>query len=209
LEADELRGSEMMKKEDYLAKVSIFSYFNKKDLQRLAKKSRYFSFNIGDVIINEGERDGRLFILISGKADVIKSYGTRKQRLLRTLPPHSYFGEMAIFDNLVRSATVVAMEDTKTLCLVKLNLYKEIQKYPQLAIDLLQILNRRFLALEKAVIKTIGGFIPICSNCKKIRDENGCWSTIDHYIMDYTEHQLSHGICPECNEMLYGPFLRA
>ena len=199
----------MMKKEDYLAKVSIFSYFNKKDLQRLAKKSRYFSFNIGDVIINEGERDARLFILISGKADVIKSYGTRKQRLLRTLPPHSYFGEMAIFDNLVRSATVVAMEDTKTLCLVKLNLYKEIEKYPQLAIDLLQILNRRFLALEKAVIKTIGGFIPICSNCKKIRDENGCWSTIDHYIMDYTEHQLSHGICPECNEMLYGPFLRA
>ena len=199
----------MMKKEDYLAKVSIFSYFNKKDLQRLAKKSRYFSFDIGDVIINEGERDARLFILISGKADVIKSYGTTKQRLLRTLPPHSYFGEMAIFDNLVRSATVVAREDTKTLCLVKLNLYKEIEKYPQLAIDLLQILNRRFLALEKAVIKTIGGFIPICSNCKKIRDENGCWSTIDHYIMDYTEHQLSHGICPECNEMLYGPFLRA
>lgn len=199
----------MMKKEDYLAKVSIFSYFNKKDLQRLAKKSRYFSFDMGDVIINEGERDARLFILISGKADVIKSYGTKKQRLLRTLPPHSYFGEMAIFDNLVRSATVVAMEDTKTLCLVKLNLYKEIEKYPQLAIDLLQILNRRFLALEKAVIKTIGGFIPICSNCKKIRDENGCWSTIDHYIMDYTEHQLSHGICPECNEMLYGPFLRA
>jgi CRP-like cAMP-binding protein len=77
----------MMKKEDYLARISIFSYFKKKDLQRLAKKSRYFSFNIGDVIIREGECDGRFFILISGKADVIKSYGTRKQRLLRTLPP--------------------------------------------------------------------------------------------------------------------------
>jgi len=116
---------------------------------------------------------------------------------------------MAFFDDLVRSATVVAREDIKALCLGKLNLYKEIEKYPQLAIDLLQMLNRRFLALEKAVIKTIGGFIPICSNCKKIRDENGCWSTIDHYIMDYTEHELSHGICPECNEMLYGPFLKA
>jgi CRP-like cAMP-binding protein len=199
----------MIKKEDYLAKVSIFSYFRKKDLQRLAKKSRYFSFEIGDVIINEGEYDGRFFILISGKVDVIKSYGTRKQMLLRTLPPHSYFGEMAFFDDLVRSATVVAREDIKALCLGKLDLYNEIEKYPQLAIDLLQMLNRRFLALEKAVIKTIGGFIPICSNCKKIRDENGCWSTIDHYIMDYTEHELSHGICPECNEMLYGPYLKA
>ena len=198
-----------MKKEDYLAKVSIFSYFRKKDLQRLAKRSRYFSFEIGDVIINEEENDGRFFILINGKVDVIKSYGTRKQRLLRTLSPHSYFGEMALFDNLVRSATVVAKEDIKTLCLGKLNLYKEIEKYPQLAIDLLQMLNRRLVALEKAVIKTIGGFIPICSNCKKIRDENGCWSSIDHYIMDYTEHELSHGICPECSEMLYGPFLKS
>ena len=125
------------------------------------------------------------------------------------LKKEDYFGEMALFDNLVRSATVVAREDIKALCLGKLNLYNEIEKYPQLAIDLLQMLNRRFLALEKAVIKTIGGFIPICSNCKKIRDENGCWSTIDHYIMDYTEHELSHGICPECNEMLYGPFLKA
>ncbi|MGD2014717.1 MAG: cyclic nucleotide-binding domain-containing protein [Desulfobacterales bacterium] len=199
----------MMKKEDYLAKVSIFSYFRKKDLQRLAKRSRYFSFEIGDVIINEEENDGRFFILINGKVDVIKSYGTRKQRLLRTLSPHSYFGEMALFDDLVRSATVVAKEDVKTLCLGKMNLYKEIEKYPQLAIDLLQMLNRRLVALEKAVIKTIGGFIPICSNCKKIRDENGRWASIDHYIMDYTEHELSHGICPECSEMLYGPYLKS
>jgi hypothetical protein len=52
-----------MKKEDYLAKVSIFSYFRKKNLQRLAEKSRYFRLNIGDVIIREGESDGRFFIL--------------------------------------------------------------------------------------------------------------------------------------------------
>ena len=198
-----------MKKEDYLAKVSIFSYFRKKDLLRLAEKSRYFTFNIGDVIINEGECDGRVFILISGKVDVIKSYGTRKQRLLRTLPPHSYFGEMALFDNLVRTATVVAKEDIKTLCLSELNLHNEIKNYPQLAIDLLRMLNRRLIALEKAVNKTIGGFIPICANCKKIRDENGCWATIDRYITDYTEHELSHGICPDCKEMLYGPFLNS
>ena len=199
----------MMKKEDYIAQVSIFSYFRKKDLQRLAKKSRYFSFEIGDVIINEAEYDGRFFILVNGKVDVLKSYGTRKQKLLRTLTPPSYFGEMALFDDMIRSATVVAREDIKTLCLGKLNLYKEIEKYPQLAIDLLQMLNRRLVALEKAVIKTIGGFIPICSNCKKIRDENGSWFSIDRYIMDYTEHELSHGICPECSDMLYGPFLKS
>ena len=198
-----------MKKEDYIAQVSIFSYFRKKDLQRLAKKSRYFSFEIGDVIISEAEYDRRFFILVDGKVDVLKSYGTRKQKLLRTLTPPSYFGEMALFDDMIRSATVVAREDIKTLCVGKLNLFKEIKRYPQLAIDLLQMLNRRLVALEKAVIKTIGGFIPICSNCKKIRDENGSWYSIDRYIMDYTEHELSHGICPECSDLLYGPFLKS
>ena len=198
-----------MKKEDYLTGVSIFSYFKKKDLQRLVKKSRYCSFKRGDVIIKEGDRDRRFFILISGKVDIIKSYGTRKQKRLRTLLPQSYFGEMALFDDLIRSATVVARENIMALCLDRLNLFKEIEKYPQLAIDLLQMLNRRFLALEEAVLRTTGGFIPICSNCKKIRDEEGTWSTIDHYIMDYTEHKLSHGICPECKEALYGSFLRA
>ncbi len=199
----------MMKKEDYIAQVSIFSYFRKKDLQRLAKKSRYFSFEIGDVIISEAEYDRRFFILVDGKVDVLKSYGTRKQKLLRTLTPPSYFGEMALFDDMIRSATVVAREDIKTICVGKLNLFKEIKRYPQLAIDLLQMLNRRLVALEKAVIKTIGGFIPICSNCKKIRDENGSWYSIDRYIMDYTEHELSHGICPECSDLLYGPFLKS
>ena len=189
--------------------VKIFSYFKKEDLQRLAKRSRYISYKQADVIIKEGERDTRFFILISGQVDAIKSYGTRKQKHLRTLAPQSYFGELALFDNLIRSATVVARADSIVLCLEGLNLYKEIEKYPQLAIDLLRELNHRFLALEKAVIKTIGGFIPICSNCKKIRDDNGTWSTIDHYIMDYTDHELSHGICPECREMLYGPFLNS
>lgn len=198
-----------MNKEDYLARVSIFSHFKKMDLQRLAKKSRYCSFKIGDVIVKEGDRDGRFFIIISGKADVIKGYGTTKQKRLRTLPPKSYFGEMALFDDLIRSATVVAREDMMALCLGHLNLYKEIENYPQLAMDLLQMLNRRFIALEEAVIQTIGGFIPICSNCKKIRDEEGKWSPIDRYIVEYTEHELSHGICPECKEMLYGPFLRS
>lgn len=194
----------MMKKEDYLAGVSIFSQFTKKDLQRLAKKSRYCSFKIGEVVIREGERDGRLFILISGTVDVIKSYSTRKQKHLRTLTPPSYFGEMALIDDLFRSATVVARGDIKTLCLSGWSIYREIARYPQLAVELLQMLNRRLLAVEKTLANAIGGLIPICSNCKRIRDEKGSWMIIEHYIMDHTEHEFSHGICPECKKILYG-----
>jgi len=155
------------------------------------------------VIIQEGERDDRLYILISGKVNVFKSYRTKKEKRLRILEPPAYFGEIALIDELVRSATVVAMRDTKTLCLDKLNLDREIEKSPVIAKKLLRMLNRRLLALEKTLVNATGGVIPICASCKKIINEKGSWLTIEQYIMDYTEYKLSHGICPECrNDLL-------
>jgi CRP-like cAMP-binding protein len=195
-------GSE---KVDYLATVSLFSHLKdlkEEELQRLANQSRYCSFKFGDLIINEGERDDRLYILISGKVNVFKSYRTNKEKRLRILEPPAYFGEIALIDELVRSATVVAMRDTKTLCLDKLNLDREIEKSPVIAKKLLQMLNRRLLALEKTLVNATGGVIPICASCKKIINEKGSWLTIEQYIMDYTEYKLSHGICPECRSDL-------
>ena len=130
-------------KVDYLATVSLFSHLRKEELQRLANQSRYCEFKFGEVIIQEGERDDRLYILISGRVNVFKSYRTKKEKRLRVLEPPAYFGEIALIDDLVRSATVVAMRDTKTLCLDKLNLDREIEKSPVIAKKLLQMLNRR------------------------------------------------------------------
>lgn len=189
-------------KVDYLTTVSLFSQLKEEELQRLANQSRFCSFKFGDVIIREGERDDRLYILISGRVNVFKSYRTKKEKRLRTLEPPAYFGEIALIDDLVRSATVVARRDTKTLCLDKLNLDQEIERNPVIAKKLLQMLNRRLLALEKTLVNATGGVIPICATCKKIINEKGSWLTIEQYIMDYTELVLSHGICPECRDAL-------
>jgi len=190
------------KKVDFLATVSLFSHLKEEELQRLANQSRYCSFKFGDVIIREGERDDRLYVLISGKVNVFKSYGTKKEKRLRAMEPPAYFGEIALIDDLVRSATVVAIQDTKTVCLDKLNLDREIEKSPIIAKKLLQMLNRRLLALEKTLVNATGGVIPICAGCKKIINEKGAWVTIEQYIMDYTEFTLSHGICPDCRKTL-------
>ena len=185
-------------KVDFLKTVSLFSHLKAEELQRLAAQSDYCSFKFGDVIIREGERDDRLYILISGKVNVFKSFGTKKEKRLRTLEPPAYFGEIALIDDLVRSATVVAMRETKTLCLDKLDLDREIERSPVIAKKLLKMLNRRLLALEKTLVNATGGVIPICATCKKITNDKGTWLTIEQYIMDYTEFILSHGICPEC-----------
>ena len=55
-------------------------------------------------------------------------------------------------------------------------------------------------------IKTLTGLLPICSSCKKIRDDKGCWSKIESYIQEHSEVDFSHGICPECAKKLYPEF---
>ncbi len=58
-----------------------------------------------------------------------------------------------------------------------------------------------------ANIKTLGGLIPICSNCKKIRDDRGYWEHLEKYIQTHSEAHFSHGICPECAAKLYPDFI--
>jgi len=51
---------------DILSKISLFSLMNKRDLRRIAKLAHHHSFKTGELIVREGERDGRLLIIVSG-----------------------------------------------------------------------------------------------------------------------------------------------
>lgn len=53
-------------------------------------------------------------------------------------------------------------------------------------------------------IQELSGLIPICSNCKKIRDDKGYWENLEHYIEEHSSATFSHSICNECAEKLYG-----
>ncbi len=59
--------------------------------------------------------------------------------------------------------------------------------------------------LQKALseIKTLSGMLPICSSCKKIRDDKGYWNQIEAYIHEHSEAVFSHSLCPECAKKLY------
>ena len=62
-----------------------------------------------------------------------------------------------------------------------------------------------FKDLQKAIaeVKQLGGLLPICSGCKKIRDDKGYWNQIEEYISDHSEAIFSHGLCPDCLKRLY------
>ena len=62
--------------------------------------------------------------------------------------------------------------------------------------------------LQKALqdVKQLSGLLPICSHCKKIRDDKGYWNQLETYIQAHSEAQFSHGICRECAARLYPDF---
>lgn len=61
--------------------------------------------------------------------------------------------------------------------------------------------------LATALAKVLSGFIPICANCKKIRDEHNHWIQIESFLSEKTAAAFSHGICPQCAQKLYSEFL--
>lgn len=62
------------------------------------------------------------------------------------------------------------------------------------------------LRLDEALTKLLGGYLPICSICKKVKikegssDKDDVWKSIDSYISEHTDMEFTHGYCPECSE---------
>jgi hypothetical protein len=79
--------------------------------------------------------------------------------------------------------------------------YRDITERKQVEKDREKLIKELQGALKK--VKTLSGLLPICSSCKKIRDDKGYWNQIDSYIRDHSEVEFSHGICPDCVKKLY------
>lgn len=66
-------------------------------------------------------------------------------------------------------------------------------------------LNERNHELESALseIKTLRSILPMCSHCRKVRDDKGVWERLESYILGHTETHFSHSLCPDCIRELY------
>jgi len=71
--------------------------------------------------------------------------------------------------------------------------------------QLIQERDRLLRELQSAIenIKTLKGLLPICSSCKKIRDDSGYWDAVDAYIVKHGLASVSHSLCPACIRHLY------
>ncbi|TMD07035.1 MAG: response regulator transcription factor [Chloroflexi bacterium] len=76
--------------------------------------------------------------------------------------------------------------------------------------ELQGLLAERVRDLEEALasVKQLSGLLPICSYCKKVRDDRNYWQQVESYVGQHSEAQFSHSICPDCYEEKVKPMLR-
>ena len=65
--------------------------------------------------------------------------------------------------------------------------------------------EKLIIELKKALgeVKALGGLLPICASCKKIRDDKGYWNQLEDYIQKHSDAEFSHSVCPDCAKVLY------
>ena len=97
-------------------------------------------------------------------------------------------------------------------------LFEANKKIRQVIINFIDITERKKIEEERerlidklknalSEIKALQGILPICSHCKKIRDDQGNWEKVEKYIHDRSEAEFSHSICPECAKKVWGDYL--
>jgi CheY-like chemotaxis protein len=102
------------------------------------------------------------------------------------------------FGYLLKPYHVKELRSTIEITLYKARMEKrlrEVRKERERLIDQLQE--------ALAQVKRLSGLLPICSSCKRIRDDKGYWNQIEAYIRNHSDADFSHSICPECGQRLY------
>jgi CRP/FNR family cyclic AMP-dependent transcriptional regulator len=140
-------------KKRFLEGIPIFAGLSAAALSEIASAVEEAAYHAGDIIVREGEAGNRMFIVYSGRLEVVKYLAQAHETLLAVLGPRDFLGEMSIIECVARSASVRAVEDTALFALKGTDLYHLFQRHPdQYAIVILNIardLSRRLRAIDE------------------------------------------------------------
>lgn len=134
-----------------LQKVPLFASFKSRHLEKLAKHFAERKFNAGDEIVKQGSGGIGFFVIASGRVDVVRVRSDGELIKLNTFGPGEFFGELALLDDGVRTATVVALEPTLCLVLTRWDFLAVLKEDPDMAIEVLEQMAKRFRAALEAL----------------------------------------------------------
>jgi CRP/FNR family cyclic AMP-dependent transcriptional regulator len=128
---------------ELLRRVSLFSELSGEELEKVARVAVPRSYPAGTIILREGDPGDTCYILRSGGARVVRQHADGRAITLTNLGPGEIFGELAMFDGEVRSATVEAIDDVQAIAILAGDLKRLLNDHPEIAVKLLGALAER------------------------------------------------------------------
>lgn len=141
----------------HLRGMDLFRDLRVSELAAIASLMEQESFKPGDKIISEGDVGESMYLITKGRVTVHKDAEDGCEVELADLGTGDYFGEMALFDDQARSATVIAEEPTDCLVLYKMEFSEAVHEYPQVALQICTELSRRLRELHQKIQA-----LPVC-----------------------------------------------
>jgi CRP/FNR family transcriptional regulator len=126
-----------------LHRVPVFSALGDEELVRVAEVTVPRRFGAGEVVFREGDESDTCYVVRSGHVRAIREHPDGRSITLARFGPGDIFGELAMFDNERRSATIEAIEQTEAIAILGGDMRRLLREHPDIAVKLIAALGRR------------------------------------------------------------------
>jgi CRP-like cAMP-binding protein len=128
----------------FLQKVPLFHGLNNRHLELLAKRMVDRQYSAGQPIVTQGHGGEGFFVVVSGKAEAFRERAGGEKVTVNTFGPTDFFGELALLDDGLRTASVIASEPTNCLALTRWDFLSALREDSEMSVLILQELAKRF-----------------------------------------------------------------
>src|ERR687889_1101410 len=136
-----------------LGRVPVFEALRPEDLEQVAAVAVPRAFAAGEVVFREGDDSDTCYVVRSGRARALREHGDGRQITLATFGPGDIFGELAMFDDERRSATVEAVDALDVLGIPGVDMRALLTRHPEIAVKLVIALGRRLRAANERLAR--------------------------------------------------------
>ena len=136
-----------------LSRVPVFDELGEADLRRIAQVAVPRRFDAGDVVFHEGDDSDTCYVVEYGHARALREHADGRQITLATFGPGDIFGELAMFDDERRSATVEATDELEVIGILGGDMRRLMREHPDIAVKLSISLGRRLRAANERLAR--------------------------------------------------------
>lgn len=128
----------------FLHKIPLFQGLNNRQYEHLAKRMVERTYDAGKAIVSQDQGGEGFFIIVSGKAEAFRERSDGAKVVVNNFGPTDYFGELALLDDGLRTASVITTEPTTCLVLTRWDFLGALREDVEMSILILQELAKRF-----------------------------------------------------------------